>query len=176
MQHIKPGGDKKMPKKYVLLSILIIASVFLSGCIFDKPNQTIGPDFIPRTNLPPGFSFMGIHETTLEIANSTFNGFEGVYRYGGEDIYIVAIKHDNPESLLTQYKTDLRKQFRSDFNPFEETSLNGHGATKFTDAIIVNGKQQLRYSLIWVNKGYMIQVGSFTDDKTVESLASATGY
>lgn len=169
-----------MPNKYVLLSILIITSVFLSGCIFDnnnnKPNQTIGPDFIPRTNLPPGFSFMGAHETTMEIANSTFNGFEGVYRYGVEDIYIVAIKHENPEALLTQYKTDLRKQFRSDFNPFEEISINGHAATKLTDAIIVNGQQQMRYSLIWANKGYMIQVGSFTDDKTVASLASATGY
>ncbi len=167
-----------MPKKYVLLSILIIAS--LSGCIFDnnnnKQNQTIGPDFIPRTNLPPGFSFMAVHDTTTEIANTTFNGFEGVYRYGGEEIYIVAIKNDNPETLLTQYKADLRKQFRPDFNPYEEISINGHAATKFTDAIIVNGQQQMRYSIIWANKGYLIQVGSFTDIMPVVSLASATGY
>lgn len=169
-----------MSNKHILISILIITSVFMSGCIFDnnnnKQNQTIGPDFIPRTNLPPGFSFMGVHETTMEIANSTFNGFEGVYRYGGEDIYIVAIKHDNPETLLTQYKADLRKQFKSDYNPFEEIAINGHAATKLTDAIIVNGQQQLRYSIIWANKGYMIQVGSFTDPMTVVSLASTTGY
>ena len=152
----------------------------MSGCIFDnnnnKPNQTIGPDFIPRTNLPPGFTFMAVHETTMEITNSTFNGFEGVYRYGGEDIYIVAIKHDNPETLLTQYKADLKKQFKADYNPFEEIAINGHAATKLTDAIIVNGQQQMRYSIMWANKGYMIQVGSFTDAMTVVSLASATGY
>jgi len=169
-----------MPNKYLLISILIITSVFLSGCIFDnndnKQNQTIGPDFIPRTNLPPGFSFMGVHDTTMDIANITFNGFEGVYRYGRDDIYIVAIKNENPETLLTQYKADLRKQFKSDYNPFEEISINGHAATKIIDAIIVNGNQQMRYSIIWVNKGYLILVGSFADIITVESLASATGY
>ncbi len=169
-----------MPKKYVLLSILIIASLFFSGCIFDKnnnkQNQTIGPDFIPKTNLPPGFTFMGVHETTMDIANSTFNGFESVYRYGGEDFYIIAIKQDNPETLLSQYKADLRKQFKVDYNPFEEIAINGHSATKFTDAIIANGKQELRYSIIWANKGYMIQVGSFSDAMPVVSLASATGY
>jgi hypothetical protein len=178
MQRIIARRRLKMPKKYVLFSILIITSVFLSGCIFDnnKQNQTIGPDFIPRTNLPPGFTFMAVHETTTDIANSTFKGFEGVYRYGGEDIYVVAIKNDNPETLLSQYKADLRKQFRPDFNPFEEISINGHAATKFTDAIIVNGQQQMRYSIFWANKNYLIQVGSFTDAMPVVSLASATGY
>ncbi len=167
-----------MHNKYVLLSILIITSVFLSGCVFnnDKPNQTIGPDFIPRTNLPPGFSFMGVHETAMDIANSTFNGFEGIYRSGGEDIYILAIKNENPETLLNQYKADLRKQFRTDYNPFEEISVNGHAATKLNDVMIVNGQQQMRYSIMWANKGYLIQVGSFADALPVFSLASATGY
>jgi hypothetical protein len=170
-----------MSNKHVLLSILIITSVFLSGCIFDnnnnKQNQIeIGPDLIPRTNLPPGFSFMGVHETTIDIANSTFNGFEGIYGYDGKDIYIIAIKHDNPEDLFSQYKADLKQKFRPDYNPFEDISINGHTATKLTDAIILNGKQQLRYSIIWANKGYMIHVGSFDDPMTVASLASATGY
>ncbi|GFO97940.1 uncharacterized protein ig2599ANME_2151 [groundwater metagenome] len=169
-----------MSNKYILLSILIIASIFLSGCVFEnnnnKANQTIGPDFIPITNLPPGFTFMGIHETTMDIANSTVSGFEGVYRYGGEDIYIVAIKHENPETLLSQYKADLRKEFKADYDPFEEISINGHAATKLNDAIIVNGKQQMRYSIIWAKGDYMIQVGSFADAMTVVSLASATGY
>lgn len=167
-----------MPKKYVLLSILIIASVFLSGCIFDndKQNQTIGPDFIPRTNLPAGFTFMGVHESTRDVGNSTFSGFEGVYRYNGKDIYIFAVKNDNPDDLLSQYKAGLKKEFRSDYNPFEDISINGHNATKFNDAIIVNGLQEWRYSIIWANKGYLIHVGSFDDAMTVVSLASATGY
>ena len=168
-----------MSKKYILLSILLISSVFFSGCVFEnknKPNQTIGPDFIPRTNLPAGFTFMGIHETTINIANSTVSGFEGVYRYGGEDIYIVAIKHNAPVDLLAQYKKDLRKDFKADYDPFEEISINGHSATKFTDIIILDGKNVPRYSIIWANKGYMIQVGSFADVNPVIALASATGY
>jgi len=168
-----------MSKKYILLSILLISSVFFSGCVFEnknKPNQTIGPDFIPRMNLPAGFTFMGIHETTMDIGNSTVSGFEGVYRYGGKDIYIVAIKHDAPVDLLAQYKKDLSKDFKPDYNPFEETSINGHSATKFTDTIIMDGKNVPRYSIIWANKGYMIQVGSLADVNPVIVLASATGY
>ncbi len=169
-----------MSKKFILLSILLIAPLLLSGCIFEnngKANQTSAPDFIPRTNLPPGFTFMGINDDfKMDIANSTMRGVEGVYRYGGEDIYIQAIKNDNAVALLSQYKEDLKKQFKSDYNPFEEISINGHPATKLNDAIIVNGKQQMRYSILWANKGYMIQVGSFADAITVVSLASATGY
>lgn len=168
-----------MSKKYMLLSILLILSVFFSGCVFEnknKPNQTIGPDFIPRMNLPAGFTFMGIHDTTIDIANSSVSGFEGVYRYGGEDIYIQAFKHDNPEILLSQYKVDLRSKFNKDYNPFEEISINGHPATKFTDRITLGGKSVPRYNIIWANKGYMIQVGSFADVNPVIVLASATGY
>ena len=171
-----------MPKKYVLFSILIIASVFLSGCIFDnnntstKPNQTIGPDFIPRTNLPPGFTFMGVHEITTDIANKSVSGFEGVYRYGGDDIYIMAIKSDKPEVLLSQYKADIKQKLREDYNPFDEISINGHAATKLTDIIIRDGKNVPRYSIIWANKDYMILVGSFSDVNPVIVLASATGY
>jgi hypothetical protein len=167
-----------MSKKYIFLSILLIATTFISGCIFDKnsgTNQTIGPDFIPRTNLPAGFTFMGVHETTMDIANSTVSAFEGVYRYGGEDIYIQAFKHDNPEALLSQFKADLRT-LKKDYDPFEEISINGHSATKFTDFIVLDGKNVPRYSIIWANRGYMIQVGSFADVNPVIVLASATGY
>ena len=168
-----------MFNKYILLSILIITSVFSSGCLIDnntKANQSIGPDFILKTNLPAGFTYMGIHETTINIANSTVSGFEGVYRYGGEDIYIQAVKNDDPEDLLTQYKADLRSKFNKDYNPFEEITINGHAATKFTEFRTLDGKSVPRYSIIWANKGYMIQVGSFADVNPVVVLASATGY
>jgi len=168
-----------MLTKYILLSILIISSVFFSGCVFEnnnKPNQTIGPDFIPRTDLPAGFTYMGIHETTINIANSTMSGFEGVYRYGKDDIYITAVKNDDPEALLSQYKADLRKPFKADYDPFEEITINGHSATKFTGFRIEDGKTVLRYSLIWANNGYLIQVGSLADVNPVVVLASATDY
>ncbi len=168
-----------MSNKLILLIMLIIASLFISGCIFDdtsKTNTTIAPDFIPKTNLPTGFTFMGIHETTIDIANSTVTGFEGVYRYGGDDIYVMAIKNDNPEALFSQYKVDLRQKFREDYNPFEEISINGHAATKFSDVTILNGKETRRYSIIWTRGEYMIQVGSSSDPLIPVSLATATGY
>lgn len=169
-----------MPKKYVLLSILIIASVFLSGCIFEnnnnKQNQTTGPDFIPRTNLPPGFTFMGIHDTSIDIANSSVSVIEGVYRYNGEDIYVMAIKSENPESLISKYKAEIKQKFREEYNPFEEISINGHAATQLSDFTILNGKEVRRYSIIWAKDGYMIQVGSSSDSLIAFSLASATGY
>ncbi|MFH0903894.1 MAG: hypothetical protein V1854_01725, partial [Methanobacteriota archaeon] len=65
---------------------------------------------------------------------------------------------------------------KADYDPFEEISINGHSATKFTGFRIEDGKNVPRYSIIWANKGYMIQVGSFADIITVVSLASATGY
>lgn len=166
-----------MPNKYLLLSILIITSVFLSGCIFDSNNdKTIEPDFIPKTNLPPGFTFMGIHETTIDIANNTVSGFEGVYRYDGADIYIIALKSDNPEALLSQHKAEIKQKFREEYNPFEEIILNGHAATKLSDIMILNGKEEKRYSIIWTRGGYMIQVGSSSDSLIAFSLASSTGY
>lgn len=168
-----------MSKKIILLIILIITSLFISGCVFEdtsKTNKTIAPDFIPKTNLPTGFTFMAIHNTTMVIDNSTETGVEGIYRYGGKDIYIIAIKSDNPEALFSQYKADLKQKFKPEYNPFEEISINGHAATKLTDLMILNGKEEQRYSIIWTRGGYMIQVGSSSDPLIPVSLASATGY
>ena len=168
-----------MSKKHILLTMLIIASVFLSGCVFEKTskaNETIGTDFIPRTNLPTGYTFMGIHDTQTEIANTTVSMLEGVYRYGGEDIYIQAFKHDNPETLLSQFKADQMKRFREDYDPFEDISINGHAATKFADVGILNGKEQKKYSIIWAKGDYMVMVGSSSDPMIISTLASATGY
>lgn len=167
-----------MSKKYILLSILLIAPVLLSGCIFEndnKMNQTETPDFIPQTNLPAGFTFLGINnDFKMNIENSTFKGVEGVYRNGGEDIYIQTIKNDNAGVLLSKYREELRQKFKND--PFEEITINGHPAVKFNDVRIIDGKQQMRYSIMWAKQDYMVQVGSFADFVTVVSLASATGY
>ncbi len=168
-----------MSNKYIILSILIIASVFSSGCIFDektRPDQTTEPDFIPTTNLPAGFTFMAIHDTKVIIANSTVSGFEGVYRYGGEDIYVIALKNDDPEALLTKYKAEIIAQYRKDYNPFEEISINNHPATKVNDLGISNGKEQQKYRIIWPKGGYLVEVGFSTNPSVVYSLARATGY
>lgn len=169
-----------MSKKYILLSIILIAPILLSGCIFENDNnanQTVTPDFILQKDLPAGFTFLGINnEFKMNIANSTYKGVEGVYRNGGEDIYIQTIKNDNADVLLSKYKEELRQKFKSDYNPFEEITINGHPATKFKDIRIIDGKEQIRYSIMWAKQDYMVQVGSFSDFVTVVSLATATGY
>jgi hypothetical protein len=172
-----------MSNKYILLSILIIGSVFSSGCLFEnnnnsnnKANQSIGPDFIIKTNLPPGFTFEAIHDINAKIGNSYINGSEGVYKYGGKYIYIQAFKSDDADALFSQYKEDLREDFRKDYNPFEEISINGHAATKFNDFRVENGETQPRYNIIWAKGDYLVQVGSSSDPMIVFSLASATGY
>lgn len=168
-----------MSNKYRLLSILIIASVFSSGCIFDektRPDQTSEPDFIPTTNLPAGFTFMGIHDTKVIIANSTVFGFEGVYRYGGEDIYVIALNNEDPEALLAKYKADITAQYKKDYKPFEEISINGHPATKVNDLGISNGREQQKYRIIWAKGGYLVEIGFSTNPNVVVSLATATGY
>ncbi len=166
-----------MSNKYILLSILIIASVFLSGCIDDKTaNTATPPDFIPKTNFSSGFTFMGIHDTKVNIAGSMQSGFEGVYRYGGEDIYVVALKNDDPEALLARYKADIRAQYPKDYNPFEEISINNHPATKVSDLSVSNGKEEKKYRIIWAKEGYVVEVGLSTNADAVNSLATATGY
>lgn len=110
----------------------------------------------------------------MNIMNSTYNGVEGVYRNGGEDIYIQTIKNNDADVLLTKYKEELRQKFKND--PFEEITMNGHPATKFSDIRVIDGKQQIRYVIMWAKHDYMVQVGSFSDFVTVVSLATATGY
>lgn len=167
-----------MSNKIVFLSILLIITVFVSAFIFNgdtgtpENNQT-GPDFIPKANLPAGFTFMGIHETALNIGGSSINAIEGVYRYNGDDIYIQAIKNDKPDALINQYKLQYKDK---KYNPFQEISLNGHMATQITDYTTVMGQQKPFYSLIWPKGDYMILVGSSSDAGAVTNLATATGY
>ncbi len=163
-----------MSNKFVLL-ILLVSAVFISGCT-DKNNGTnppVKPDLIPTTNLPAGFTYMGVHVTPVEIGGSSINATEGVYRNSGEDVYIQVIKNDNPEALITQYKT-MYNNVR--YNPFQEITLNGHKATQVTDYSTINGKQQPHYAVIWATEKAMILVSSPTADaQTVIALATATG-
>lgn len=163
-----------MSNKIVLMLILLVAGVFISGCA-DKDNGTnppVKPDLIPQTNLPDGFTYMGVHETPVEIGGSSINATEGVYRNNGEDVYIQVIKNDNPEALINQYKQEF-KNVR--YNPFQEISLNGHKATQVTDYSTVNGQQKPNYAVIWATEKAMIIVSSPTADaQTVIALAAAT--
>jgi len=169
-----------MSNKFVLLSILLVTAVFISGCIFDKNKETpvnkIGSDIIPAAGLPPGFTYMGTHDAKLDIGGSSVNATEGVYRNGGDDMYIQVIQNDKPETLLAQYKLQLKQQYKSDYNPFEDISFNGHNATKVTDYTTVKGEQKARYSVMWTNETFMILVGSSFDPQVVSALATATGH
>lgn len=116
---------------------------------------------------------MGIHETTLDIGNSSMAAVEGVYRYNGEDIYVQAIETNDPATLIQEYKDRYKD---ANYDPFEEVSFNGHKATLVKYFVVVEGKQQPRYTAIWGAKEHLMIVGSFSDNQTVITLATATGY
>ncbi len=160
-----------MSDKSVLLLVLF-ATVFISGCIFDKDKANIKSEFIPQENLPNGYTYMGIHETAVPIGDTSLSAIEGVYRYNGDDLYIQAIKNDNPEALITKYKLKYKD---ANYNPFEEVSVNGHKATRVTDYPTINGKQQPKYTIIWASGKSMLIVGSSTEVYPVMALATATG-
>ncbi len=167
-----------MLNKFILIFILLATAIFISGCISDRDGGKVNTSesaVIPKTNLPAGFTYMGIHEITLEIGGSSINATEGVYRYGKDDIYIQVIKDDKPESLMSQYMSDLKEQYKSGFNPFMEISINGHNATQITDYSTIDGQQKPYYTAMWATDKYMILVGKSSDPKTAITLANATG-
>ncbi len=127
---------------------------------------------IPTTNLPAGFTYMGIHETPVEIGSFSINATEGVYRNNGEDFYILVIKNDDPEALITQYKARYKN---ARYDPFKEISFNGHKATQVTDYSTINGKQTQNFAVIWATEKTMIIVSSPTAAlQKVIALATAT--
>lgn len=164
-----------MSNKSILL-LLLVATVLISGCIVDKGKETTKPNksgLIPTTNLPDGFTYIGIHEISVNISGTSMKATEGVYRNNGEDVYIQVIENDEPETLITQYKQQY-KNLR--YDPFKELSLNGHKATQVTDYSTVNGQQKPNYAVIWATEKAMIIVSSPTADiQTVIALATATG-
>lgn len=163
-----------MSNKYILMLILLVTAVSIAGCL-DKDNGTnppVNPDLIPTTGLPAGITFMGVHETNVEISGSLINATEGVYRNAGEDYYIQVIGNDNPEELIASYKSMYKN---ANYEPFKEIYLNGHKATQVTDYTTVNGKQEPNYAVIWATGKAMIIVSSPTADiQSVIALASAT--
>ncbi len=166
-----------MSNKLILLSVFLITAVFISGCIDGtKSPETTGQALIPTTGLPAGFTYMGTHYADVEIGGKSVNATEGVYRIGEDDIYIQVIENEKPDALMEQYKSDFKKQFKSEYNPFEEVSFNGHTATKTTDFITMKGEQKTRYSIIWVTGKSMVIVGSSSDFQAVKDLATATGH
>lgn len=165
-----------MLNKFALL--LLIATVFISGCISDKDNETnttVKPDLIPQTNLPVGFTYMGTHDAIVEIGDSLMNAVEGVYRYKEGYFRIQVIEDDKPEALIARDKLRYKD---ANYNPFQDVSFNGHKATQVTDYSIRDGQQKPLYTIIWVSGNNMIIVTSeeSTDPQAVIALATATGY
>lgn len=163
-----------MSKKLWISAVLII-TVLISGCIFDKEkvdqNSTSG--VIPQTGLPVGFTYMGTHETPLDIGDTPTNATEGIYKYNNvDDVYIQLINNNNPQELLRQYKLKYKD---ANYSPFEEVSFNGHSATKIKDYFMKNTTQVAYYSIMWTNGSSMIIVGSSPDANAILSLATATG-
>ncbi len=161
--------EGSMLKKIICIPLLFITAILISGCT----TTTAGPDLIPKD--VPGFTYIGVHETPVSIGGASINATEGVYKYNDNDLYIQVIENDNPQALLAQYKEQIRKEFRSDYNPFTPISINGHDATRVTDSYIVKGQEKPDYTIVWATGKEMILVGSPTADlQTVVSLANAT--
>lgn len=168
-----------MSKKIIILSIFIAAFILISGCITDKDNGTkvngtknIDSDIIPTINLPSGFTYMGIHDTNIDVGNSSNKATEGIYKIEpDETIYVQVFKTEKPEELLNEFKAQYKD---ANYDPFTEISFNGHKATKITYYFVSDGKQVPKYYVIWTIKNSMIKVGSSTDAQKVIELATAT--
>jgi hypothetical protein len=171
--------EKICPKKILILSIFITVSILISGCITDKNNgtkvnetKTINSDIIPTINLPSGFTYMGIHDTDIEVANSSKKATEGIYKIEqGETIYVQVFRTEKPEELLDELKAQYKD---ANYQPFTELSFNGHKATQVKYYFISNGQQVAKYYVIWTINNTMIKVGSSTDAQKVIELATAT--
>lgn len=162
-----------MSKKIILL-ILLTSAIFISGCL-DKDtttSQTLNSEFIPRENLPEGFSFLAIHDALIEIGDSKEPAIEGIYRYNGEDIYIQVIKSNDTASLVQRSKEKFKDV---KYDPFQEVIINSHKATQIKDYVTVPSGQIPSYTILWAAEENLIIVGPSPDTKTVISLATATG-
>lgn len=167
-----------MSNKFVLLLIFLVTAVFISGCIDgnNTPGKATGQALIPTTGLPANFTYMGTHNVDVEIGGKSVNATEGVYRNGGDDLYVQVIETENPGALLEQYKSDFKKKFGDKYNPFEEISINGHAATKVADFTVMQGQSVTVYSVTWTTDKFMVIVGSSSNLQAVKDLATATGH
>lgn len=175
-----------MLKKIVIISILFASIIFFSGCVDDAKNSGNNSDNqiddpvisqyenIPRTNLPPGITFLDVHETEVEIGNYTRNAIEGIYRTDVDDdeVYVQIINDENPSLLIDEFKSYYKE---ANYNPFTEITINGHNATQVTYYRVEDGKQIAKHTIIWATKKSMIKVGGSVDAMKLVSLSSATG-
>ncbi len=165
-----------MLKKLILLILILSTLVFISGCIVDKEkngntSEVNISDIIPATNLPSGFTFMGVHDTNVEVGNFSSMAKEGIYRNQEEDIYIQVFESDSPEKLINEYKSEYKDM---DYNPFKEIEFNGHPATRVTTYSTKNGLAVAKYTVVWSTRNLMIKVGPSEDEQKVIALAAAT--
>ena len=159
-----------MSNKIIVMAVLLVTAVFMSGCIFDNEDEPVS---VPDSDLPDGFTYLGTHETDVEIGDTSMAATEEVYRNGnGEDIYVQTIESDNPGGLITQFKTRYKD---ANYDPFKELSFNGHTATQVKDYVTLNGKQEARYVIIWATETSLMIVGSSKDNNSVLEMAIATG-
>lgn len=150
-----------------------------SGVPADAASSDTAPlkatDFIPTTNLPPGFSYLATHETSFDFGlGASYDGTEGVYRNGvGEDVYVQVMPSDNPGVILDEYKA---LYIDASYDPFAERAVNGHAALQVLRYPVINGMQRESYSLWWTNGPFLVTVGATHDPASVFALAVATSH
>jgi len=135
----------------------------------------VATDFIPIANLPPGFSHLATHDTTFEFGlRSTYDGTEGVYRNSvGEDVYVQVMPNRDPGAILDEYKALYTD---ANYDPFADLIVNGHPTLRVLRYPVIDGMQQERYSLWWINGAFLVTVGATHDPESVLALATATGH
>ena len=157
--------------------MFLATMVLISGCIDDKKSenpvngtQTIKSEQIPTANLPPGITFMAVHEAKVTLRNFSREAIEGIYRSDGNEIYVQVFSTETPEALIDEYKSQYKDY---NYDPFTEISINGHNATQVTDYTF-NGTQIPKYNIIWTTKNSMIMVDGSVDAQKAIELAKAT--
>lgn len=157
-----------MSNKIILLVVLLVTAVFISGCIYGN-----GDEPAPNNDLPDGFTYLGTHETYVEIGDTNMAAVEDIYRNKiGEDIYVQVIESDNPDGLITMFKSHYKD---ANYEPFKDIRFNGHIATQVKDYTVINGTQEPRYTIIWATENSLMIVGSSKNEKDVLDMAIATG-
>ena len=159
-----------MSNKIIVMAVLLVTAVFMSGCISDNGDEPVS---VPDSDLPDGFTYLGTHETDVEVGDISMAATEDVYRNNnGEDIYVQTIESDNPTGLVTQFKTRYKD---ANYDPFKDIFFNGHIAIQVKDYINLNGKQEPHYTVIWATENSFMIVGSSKDETDVLNMAIATG-
>lgn len=144
---------------YMLLIFLMLMTVTV-GISSSRDN-------IPKNDLPLGFTYIGVHDTSVDIGAISIAGIQGDYIYNNVDnVFVTIIKDDNADELAARYKSQYKDV---GYDVFESISFNGHSAIRIK--VFLSGNWH--YRIMWTEDSSMILVGTLQDVNALLSLAVA---